>query len=320
MAAAVVLLLSGCGGPGTPATPGPPTKPGNDGVVEPSQQASMPSGIVFTDNLSARRTMVTVHDITTGSLLARAAVPKGVLFLDAGAFDATMGRLAYVVDCELRLAVLAGEEYVEAARWEPSQAYGEGPQCFEDPEFSDDGLIRVRVGEGRTPGRIMAVDPAAPATAPKDEGDVSERKEKILRIPGVTDGRVRLQQAGEQIFSVSAEGRIPGSETLDSFSYRCSARLDDTRRLCGSEYEDDRQLYGSVAMLTLDLGVGTATFEQIAPKSKARSPKVLIAPDGKTIAIHDSTGWYTTTLDGGGTPARQPLSDAGNPGKALFWH
>lgn len=103
------------------------------------------------------------------------------------------------------------------------------------------------------------------------------------------------------------------------FSYDCKTQVDKASFLCTSSLDMSRQYYGSVALATVDMPAGTVTVKQVAPASKASRPVVLPASDQRRVAIYDSTGWYTTSLDGASSPTRQPLSDQQNLGDPLFW-
>jgi hypothetical protein len=104
------------------------------------------------------------------------------------------------------------------------------------------------------------------------------------------------------------------------FGYECSEILDATRLLCMPGLHNTIQPFGSVALATVNPAATTITMKQIAPSSEGSRTEILVAPDGETIAIHDTTGWYSTTVDNPATPVRQPLSQQKDLGDILFWH
>ncbi|NBE85418.1 hypothetical protein [Micromonospora rubida] len=295
---------------------------GDDGVIEPTGQVGLPSGIVISkDNFSARTKGLLVYDVATGNLLATAVAPGEASVNRREAFDARMHRLAYTNDCELYVATLTGGTYVPSGRWKPPQAFGEAKQCFDTPTFGEDGRIRATVGAAVSePGRVVSVDPAQPDTAPMDEGAGSVRQEKKFRIAGLNKSDVRVYVGGDTVTDLVVTGVKPGGDVLSGdFWYDCKTQVDKAAFLCTSSRDISRQYYGSVALATVDVPAGTVTVKQVAPASKASRPTVLPAPDRKQVAINDSTGWYTTSLEGASSPARQPLSDQQNLGDILFW-
>lgn len=69
---AVVLVLGGCDGSSDKPASGN-SEVGNDGVVEPTAAAGLPSGIVYAkDDLSSMTKVLTVYDISTGEALGTA--------------------------------------------------------------------------------------------------------------------------------------------------------------------------------------------------------------------------------------------------------
>ncbi|MEU8180818.1 hypothetical protein AB0B86_08585 [Micromonospora sp. NPDC049047] len=295
---------------------------GDDGVIEPTGQAGLPSGIVISkDNVSTRTKDLLVYDLTTGNLLATAAAPGEASVNRREAFDATMQRLAYTNGCELQVATLTDGAYVPSGQWTAPQAFGEAKQCFDNPTFGEDGRIRATVGATVTePGRVMSVDPSQPDAAPREEGAGSVREEKQFRIADVKKSDVRVYVRGSSVASLMVTGVKPGGDVLSGdFWYDCKTPVDKTAFLCTSSLDISRQYYGSVALATVDVPAGTVTVKQVAPASKASRPTVLPSPDKKRVAINDSTGWYTTSLDGSSSPARQPLSDQQILGDILFW-
>ncbi len=316
---AALLLVGGCGG--GDAADGQ----GGDDIAAPQAQAVMPSGIVvLKDDLATTDTVLGVYDLATGTQLATAVTPKSATIDDPGAFDATMSRVAYDLDCKLVLATLRGGEYVDTARWEPPQAFGQKEQCFSDPTFRDDGRVQVVVGEPHTTaGRIMSVDPADASAAPKDEGVDSEPEKAAYRVVGQPDVEGSVYRVGKKMTSVTTSGTKDDDYSglvSEDYGYECPKVLDTNRLLCQPESHNTIQPYGSVALATVDPVAATITMKQIAPSSKAGRSQALAAPDGRTVAIHDSTGWYATTLDGSAAPVRQPLSDQDDLGDILFWH
>ncbi|MFG1676168.1 hypothetical protein [Micromonospora sp. NPDC049282] len=295
---------------------------GDDGVIEPTGQVGLPSGIVVSkDDFSAGSKGLLVYDVTTGNLLATAVAPGEAEVNRREAFDATMQRLAYTNDCELQVATLTGGTYVPSGRWQPPQTFGEPKQCFDNPTFGEDGRIRATVGATVSePGRVMSVDPVQPDTAPRDEGAGSVRQEKEFRIADLKKSDVRVYVRGNTVTSLIVTGVKPGGDVLSGdFSYDCETQVDKASFLCTSALDMSRQYYGSVALATVDMPAGTVTVKQVAPASKASRPTVLPASDKRRVAINDSTGWYTTSLDGASSPIRQPLSDQQNLGDPLFW-
>ncbi|MFF4893558.1 hypothetical protein [Micromonospora chersina] len=316
-----LALLSGCAGGSSaqPASSGTPA--GADRTTGAAGAAGLPSGIVVVkEDFATRTKTLLVYDITTGKLLASAAAPAGADVDRREAFDATMHRLAYVTDCEMQVATLTEGAYVPSGRWQPPQAFGAGKQCFGFPTFGEDGRLRATIGATASePGRVVSVDPVQDGAPPSDEGVGGLRQEKTFRIAGLTESDVRADVRGDTITGLTVTGVKPGGDVVsDDFWYDCDTRLDKTAFLCVS-HGSAGQYYGSVALATLDVPAGTVTVKQVAPASKTPRATVLPAPDHKRVAIHDSTGWYTTSLDGASTPARQPLSDQQDIGDILFW-
>ncbi|MER6758008.1 hypothetical protein ABT235_27955 [Micromonospora echinofusca] len=291
-------------------------------MIEPTGRIGLPSGIVISqDNFSAGTKGLLVYDVTTGSLLATAVAPGEADVRHREAFDATMHRLAYTTDCELRVATLTDGTYVPSGRWKPPQAFGEGEQCFDNPTFGEGGRIRATLG-ATTSGsrRVMSVDPTQPDTAPRGEGAVSYQQEKKFRIAGLDKSDVRVHVSGDTVTALDVYGVKPGGDVLSGgFSYDCETQVDKAAFLCISSLNNFNQYYGSIALATVDVPAGTVTVNQVAPASKASRPTVLLAPDRKQVAIHDSTGWYITSLDGASNPVRQPLSGQQNFLDILFW-
>ncbi|MFD1083997.1 hypothetical protein [Micromonospora andamanensis] len=315
------LLLSGCGGSSAQPTSSR-AQGGDDAAIEPTGTAGLPSGIVFSkDDFSTGTKSLQVYDIATGNLLATAVAPGEAVVSRREAFDTTMNRLAYISDCELQVAELTNGVYVSSGRWQPPQDFGEGKQCFDNPTFGEDGRVRVRVGATRSePGRVMSVDPDQPAVAPREGGAGSLEQEKKFRVAGLDESDVRVYVRGDTVTSLIVTGIKPGSDLISgAIWYDCKTQVNKDEFLCTSSRDSSRQHYGSVALAAVDVSAGTVAVKQVAPASKASRPTVLIAPDRQRVAIHDSTGWYTTSLDGASSPTRQPLSEQQVRGDILFW-
>jgi hypothetical protein len=318
---AVVLVLGGCDGSSdTPASGN--SAVGDDGVGEPAATAGLPSGIVYAkDDFSSMTKVVTVYDINTGEALGSAVAPYQDLSREV--FDSTMNQLVYATKCELHLATLANGVYTSTVQWKPAQAYGQGEQCFDQPAFRD-SRIRVTIGtSGSDSYKLASVDPAHPQTPPKDEGAGSPRQEKRYTIAGKSESDVRVHTEDGVITSAWVTGSMPqreGEYYGASYSYQCNVRVDDTTFVCSSSEGEGRQPFGSVATATLNSAASSVTITQVAPASKTANATVLVAPDHKRVAIHDSTGWYTTTLGSSSAPVRQPLSELKDLGDPLFWN
>ncbi|MFI5934000.1 hypothetical protein [Actinoplanes sp. NPDC051494] len=283
----LLMLLSGC-----------------DTEDEPVR-AGLPPGVVFArEATSDEQTTLVVRDITTGDQVGRAVIPGNDLGVRRSSFDAAMSRYAYVEDCELRVATLTGDIFADSASWT-------GERCYEGPSFGADGRVRaVDSGPGLS-GRIVSVDPAEPATAPRDEGGAPERVEKRSAIDGVDVSEVRVWSTGDEIDGGSAYGVSPGG---GEFHYDCPAAIDTDQLLCSAVSDEQAQYYGTVALLTLG---PAATMRELAPPGDARSLPLFPAPDGRSVAVQDPAGWYTAALDGSGTSA--PRRIAAGTDRPLFW-
>jgi hypothetical protein len=328
---ACLLLLAGCGGNTDKPDPGS-AQAGNDGVIESTVLASMPSGIVFSrDSVSVGTKSLgtktlSVYDPATGQLLGTAVAPYVATVTDRERFDATMARLVYVSDCKLQVAALSAGTYLPAGQWEPAQAYGEGKQCYADPAFKDGRVwaeLRVLNASVNSPYRLVSVDPDHPETPAKDEGAGTPFQEKQYTIAGRSESDVRVYTEDGMISKVWVTGTLPqrkGQYFADSYSYKCDARVDDTTFLCSADHGQDQQPFGSVAVVSVNRSAATVAVKQVAPSSKARNATVFVGPDRKHVAIRDESGWYTAALDATSPPARSPLSDQQSLGDPLFWN
>lgn len=318
----MALVVGACDGSSDQPVSGT-AEVGDDGVVEPAAPAGLPSGIVYAkDDFSSMTKVLTVYDISTGQVLGTAVAPYQELSRRE-VFDSTMTQLVYVSKCVLYVATLANGVYTPTAQWTPAQAYGQGEQCFERPAFRD-GRIGVTVGtSGSDSYKLASVDPAHPETPPTDQGAGSPRQAKQYTIAGKSESDVRVYTEDGAVTDAWVTGSLPrreGEYFGVSYSYKCNTQVDGTTFVCSSDQGEGQQPFGSVATATLKVAAGSVTMRQVAPASKTANATVLLAPDHKRVAIHDSTGWYTTTLGSSSAPVRQPLSELQDLGDPLFWN
>ncbi|WP_434741748.1 hypothetical protein [Micromonospora sp. SH-82] len=332
VSAAVLLLLGGCGRVDD-STPEAAPSAGNvdEGAPTPETTPQAPppglsSGIVFAQGvgLAPTKTLI-VRDVATGNPVGSpVVVPYEAASAKRTTFDKTMNRLTYVKDCELRVATLTDGVFTDSGTWTAPQVYGAGEQCYQKARFTEDGRIHAVLGVGQRQapgskaGRVVSVDPATPDADPKDEGVADPRSEKVYKIDGLTTSDTRVYAFGDDIEHVLVNGAAPGAGVLDGFEYHCGVPVDADRFLCSARTDETRQHFGSIALVTVDRAASTVTMKKLAPPNKSRIQHLVLSPDGKMIAIQDSTGWYTTTLDGAGTPVRQQF-EVDNPGEPLFW-
>lgn len=325
-AAVGLLLAAGC----TAGAGSTSNTPQNGSVTRSSAAPSLPSGIVTSrDNYPAGTKTLSVFDITSGTLLGSATAPQDASVTRLDAFNATMSQLTYTSsDCALHVATLQADgAYTESGRWAPPQAYGNGKQCFRDAQFSGNGRVRVTLSPSADePGTVLSVNPGVPGEAPKTEGAGNLYESKKYTLVGIPESTATIHQIGPVITGADITGPTPGGNVLNDFQYTCNTVISEDRLLCTADYNVSRQYFGSVALAAVDRTSGTVAMTKVAPASTTRTgllseqKAVLLGPDRNTIAIHDSTGWYTTSIDGGGTPTRQPLSEQSDLGDILFWH
>ncbi len=311
-----VSLASGCasGSRSSPQRPG-----GGRGVASAAgsaQPAGLPSGILTSrmDRTAAgvSGTLLSVYDAASGNLLGVASAPVPALStLTREMFDSSMTRIAYA-DCDLTVLALRQGRFTSVGQWRAPQSYGQGKQCFRSPAFHADGRIWATVSADDDPGRTVSIDPASPGAAPRDEGaGPGKRQEKIFRVAGLANSDVRVWMRGTRVETVSVNAVKPGGDWVTGdFSYDCAAHVDDLTLVCTSQQDVPKQYYGSVALVTVAPAAGTVTMRRVAPAAKRGGTlaKVFVSPDRTRLAIHDSTGWYTTALDGTATPTALDLT------------
>jgi hypothetical protein len=297
---------------------------GDDGVNEPTRERSkgLPSGIVTVRSDVRTGKAISVYDISTGRVLDSAALPAGYGSPRREQFDPTMRRFADVMDCALIVSTLTDDHYVPTAQWKPPQSYGQGKQCFNQPRFTKDGRVRARVAASdHEAGRVVSVDPDKPEAPPPDEGAGVERDDLNFQIASRAGSEVGVWARGTEIDSVWVTGSIAGADLAhNTFDYKCDWPIDEVTYTCASSYGKERQPYGSVAIVKVDLASRTVTMKQVAPASGSTGITAIASPDGKRVAIKDSTGWYIAAADGTSVPRRQPLSDIPDTGDIIFWH
>ncbi|MEV6527397.1 hypothetical protein AB0M43_36285 [Longispora sp. NPDC051575] len=301
------LLLTACG---THEDSNPPAG-GTASTPQPGGRSGFPSGLVVLGDPQgspSSATMVTelrVHHPATGITLATYTLPGVMSKLSREQFSADFRSLVWV-DCQLHLARLNGTAYVEVASWKPAVSFTSGAPCFYTPRFDPaDGQIKAI---GGAPGpdsdsSLFAFDPAHAEQAPRDLGIKARgldnhgrqvRATNSWTVSGAPDDTVTLRVSDDALIS----GTVLG---FHGYHYTCDQSLSPTTLLCLSGEKNAQA--GSVAVLTADRQANTITLRQVAPVTDARVSGAVVAPDGRQVMLHTSTGWYVLPVDGSGAPS-----------------
>jgi len=286
-----------------PSAPGDGVSGGGPGGDESGGGASagLPSGLVWIGLDPRAKPAIMVFDPKTGAALHSSALPLSPSLSlppppSKDRFNADRTMFLTVNDCKIVVLRWERTAFVMHGTWEPPTSFSGGRECYDDAWF-EAGRIRATIKlPGGDPAKVVSLDPAAPGSAPRDEGAVRPVREVRLTVAGVSDGRSFANTDGKRVVRLTVDTPLQASRY---YEYRCELRVDDATRVCVDRVNAD-QPFGAVAVATVDLAAKTVTLRQVTPKTTRRIAQVFLSPDGKEILIRNSGGYYRASLAGNG--------------------